>query len=87
MTKKDFSGVSDNALAFLSDETIEEAEKGRKPARKPKRTYRQEKEAKTRRVQLLIQPSIYEAIQRKADKEDLSVNEAIIQAIIKYTNR
>lgn len=85
MSKKDFSGVKNTALAFISEETIERAEEEEKPARTQKRAHRKRKETKTRRVQILVQPSVYEAIQKKAEREGTSVNEAIIQAIKKYT--
>ena len=34
-------------------------------------------EAKTRRLQLLIQPSLYEAVRARAEAEGMSVNETI----------
>ena len=37
----------------------------------------QRAEAKTRRLQLLLQPSLYEAVKAKAEAEGLSVNEEI----------
>lgn len=37
----------------------------------------QGREAKTRRLQLLLTPSLYEAVKRRADTEGISVNEII----------
>lgn len=37
----------------------------------------QGREAKTRRLQLLLTPSLYEAVKERADSEGLSVNETI----------
>ena len=42
-------------------------------------------EKRTRRVQLLIQPSLYEAVKAKASSLGISTNEAIGEAIRAYT--
>lgn len=39
---------------------------------------------KTRRVQLLVTPTDYEAIKRKAEAEGISINEAFTRAIREY---
>lgn len=44
-------------------------------------------ETKTKRVQLLLQPSVVEAIKATAKKEGLSMNEAISQAIQDYVEK
>lgn len=42
-------------------------------------------ESKTRRVQLLVQPSLYEAVKAKASSLGISTNEAISEALRQYT--
>ena len=42
-------------------------------------------ETKSKRVQLLVQPSLYEAVKAKAKAEGISTNEAIGEALRKYT--
>ena len=41
----------------------------------------QGREAKTRRLQLLLTPSLYEAVKERADSEGLSVNETISELL------
>lgn len=41
-------------------------------------------ETKSKRVQILIQPSVYEAVKEKARAEGISTNEAINQALKQY---
>lgn len=41
----------------------------------------QGREAKTRRLQLLLTPSLYEAVKERADAEGLSVNETISELL------
>ena len=42
-------------------------------------------ELKTKRVQLLVQPSLYEAVKAKASSLGISTNEAISEALKAYT--
>ncbi len=42
-------------------------------------------ETKSKRVQLLIQPSVYEAVKAKASSLGISTNEAISEALKAYT--
>ena len=42
-------------------------------------------ETKSKRVQLLIQPSVYEAVKAKASSLGISTNEAINEALKAYT--
>lgn len=44
-------------------------------------------ETKSKRVQLLIQPSIHEAVKAKAKAKGISTNEAINEALREYTER
>lgn len=91
--KKDFT----NPMGFFfSQESIEQAEKPQeaieeqKPA--PKRTARKSKpandpprrEKKTQRVQILLQPTLFNELRQRAYEEDMSVNEAISRAIKAY---
>ena len=41
-------------------------------------------EKKTKRVQLLMQPSVYNYMKREADLKDISVNEAIARVLREY---
>ena len=43
-------------------------------------------ENKTKRVQLLVQPSLYEAVKAKASSLGISTNEAISEALKAYTD-
>ena len=44
-------------------------------------------ETKSRRVQALVQPSVYEAVKARAQAEGISVNEAINTALREYAER
>ena len=44
-------------------------------------------ELKSKRVQILIQPSVHEAVKAKAKAEGISTNEAINIALREYTER
>ena len=41
-------------------------------------------ETKSKRVQLLVQPSVYEAVKARAKAEGISTNEAINEALREY---
>ena len=87
--KKDFTTSGNSALSFISQESIDRVDKAEQAPPEANTTSRRQakkhEETKTRRVQILIQPSVYEAVRDKADKEGISTNEAIIQAIRAYT--
>ena len=93
MAKKDFK--SNTALNFISSESIERVEGKREPLPKMERKtppagYKPNPEyieTKSKRVQILIQPSLHEAIKAKAKEEGISTNEAINQAIKEYVER
>ena len=91
MKKKSFR---DNpALTFISSSRSQEKEEKQQPAATPTTTaapvppaitpqgFRLVPEAKSRRVQLLLQPSLHEAAKKTAEEEGLSFNEFIAQAI------
>lgn len=83
-SKKTFTNPAE---AFLSKETIERVTDARAvdsppPGYKMNPAYI---ETKSRRVQLLLQPTIYNAIKERAEADGQSVNEAIAEAIKAYT--
>lgn len=83
--KKDFKGTNP-ALAFMSVDTQEvkqmpAAKKEVPEGYKPNPEYI---EVKSKRVQLLLQPSTVDAIKALAKKKGLSMNEAINEAIQAY---
>lgn len=85
-TKKgNFREKSDSVLSLLSKDTIN-AKKGQNTSvsdATPIIIY-QRPEARTRRVQSLIQPSVYKKLEEIAAATDESVNEHINRAIIQY---
>lgn len=95
MAKKDFT--NNPAMSFISQETIDKVDgkqkrkktttpKGKKAPEgyKPNPEYI---ETKSKRVQLLVQPSVYEEVKAKAKAEGISTNEAINEALRQYTER
>lgn len=84
MAKKDFK--SNPALQFIS--TQEEEQPVSKPITptgyKVNPAYI---ETKSKRVQLLVQPSIIDAVARIADRKGISRNEAINEALKQYAER
>ena len=91
MKKKDFK--TNPAMSFISTESIEKVDG--KPQRaitsigaaKAPAGYKVNPEyieTKSRRVQILLQPSVYEAVKEKAKAEGISVNEAINTALKIY---
>lgn len=82
MAKKSFT--TDNpVMQFISQP---EPEPIRKPTKR-KTPAPAVPETKSRRVQILVQPSVYEAVKAKAEKSGISVNEAIGIALKKYIER
>lgn len=102
MGKKSFKDKINPTMSFISQESIDNAERAPadqilektepKPARsrkapagyKPNPEYI---EKRTRRVQMLIQPSLYDLLKAKAEAEGISTNEAINKAIEEYIER
>ena len=90
MAKKSFT--ANPALDFISPESIAKVDgkqgrsKGKTASTGTKRAPIQA-EPKSKRVQLLVQPSVYEAVRTKAEAQGISVNEAINEALRKYTER
>lgn len=84
MAKKTFKDDINPAMSFISKESIEKAEGERpttikRPAKAPE-GYKLNPlyiETKSRRLQLLVQPSLYEKLKKKAQEEETSVNELV----------
>ena len=96
MTSKKSFKRSEPALAFITG-AEEEASRPPKAKPAPKSTEKKKEapegfkkapeyiETKSRRVQALIQPSVYEAVKAKASSLGISTNEAINEALRAYT--
>lgn len=97
MSAKKKSFIDDNpALQFISKETIDavdgieetpaatDQEAATAPASSRRHRKRERPEARNRRVQVLMKPSHHEALKAIADREGISVNEAINEAIEDY---
>lgn len=88
MAKKTFKDSINPAMDFISQESIDRAE-GSAPAADIHKVMRADKapegykinplyvETKSRRLQLLIQPSLYEKLKKKAQTEGTSVNNLV----------
>ncbi len=92
MAKKSFK---DNpAMSFISQESIDKVDKPKGKASRSKRKAPEGHkpnpeyiETKSKRVQILIQPSVHEAVQAKAKAEGISTNEAINEALREYVGK
>lgn len=79
MPKKSFKDSINPAMNFISQESIERAEGIQEPATAPE-GYKLNPlyvETKSRRLQLLIQPSLHEKLKKRAEREHTSVNDLI----------
>ncbi len=86
MAKKTFKDSINPAMSFISQESIDRAE-GEAPAtaeiKRPDKAPEGYKlnplyiETKSKRLQLLIQPSLHEKLKRKAQAEGTSVNDLV----------
>lgn len=90
MAKKTFKDSINPAMSFISQESIDRAEgeapateetteKVKRPAKAPE-GYKLNPlyiETKSKRLQLLIQPSLHEKLKRKAQAEGTSVNDLV----------
>lgn len=83
MAKKDFK--SNPALQFISTASEEASTKPEAPSGyKPNPAFI---ETKSKRVQLLVQPSVFDAVDRIARARGISRNEVINEALKQYTER
>ena len=90
--KKNFKGTNP-ALEFISTDTQEEPQEIKQTPATKKEAPEGYKinpeyiEVKSKRVQLLLQPSTVDAIKALAKKKGLSMNEAINEAIQAYLQK
>lgn len=87
---KDFTAPNNPALAFISTDEEEKpkAKTSRSKAKgKTQRRVTDAEELRTRRVQAVLTPTLYEQLSDTAWKNRQSVNETIVQAIEEYIRR
>lgn len=94
---KSFKSDTNPAMSFISQESIDKVDGKQEGATTPTGGKREAPEGykpnpeyietKSKRVQLLVQPSVYEAVKAKAKANGISTNEAINEALRKYTER
>lgn len=94
---KSFKSDTNPAMSFISQESIDKVDGteegattptgGKKKAPEGYKPNPEYIETKSKRVQLLVQPSVYEAVKAKAKARGISTNEAINEALIEYTER
>jgi|BioPla2DNA2_1021312.scaffolds.fasta_scaffold10504_4 hypothetical protein len=92
---KSFKSDTNPAMSFISQESIDKVDGKQEGATTPTGGKREAPEGykpnpeyietKSRRVQLLVQPSVYEAVKAKAKANGTSTNEAINEALREYT--
>ena len=82
MAKKSFQP----ALQFISTAGTEHSDNHEKQTSKPRSIHKLNTEARTRRVQLLMQPSLYESVKQQAKEEGLSVNDYIHNRLAELIN-
>lgn len=96
MAKKTFINKDNPAMSFISQSSIEAVDGRPKETSKPTGAKKAPAgykpnpefiETKSKRVQILIQPSVHEAVKAKAQAEGISVNEAINTALREYVER
>lgn len=101
--KRDFTQSTESfinpTMQFISKETVEAVEgkteepvatsslTGTKKAPEGYKVNPEFIETKSKRVQLLLQPSIYEAVKAKASSMGISTNEAINEALRQYVEK
>lgn len=84
MAKKDFSSIESPALQFISKEEAPQTQK--QTSQKVPEGYKinpEYIEKKSRRLQLLMQPSLYDLLKERALKEGTSVNNLIHELLEK----
>lgn len=94
---KSFKSDTNPAMSFISQESIDKVDGaeegattptgGKKKAPEGYKPNPEYIETKSKRVQLLVQPSVYEAVKAKAKARGISTNEAINEALREYTER
>lgn len=90
---KDFTAPNNPAMAFISTADAEEKPKTKTAGGKSKtnkgKTHRRGSDAenRTRRVQAVLTPTLYDQLSDTAWKNRQSVNETIVKAIEEYIRR
>lgn len=84
--KKSFKGTNP-ALDFISTQETKQTPAIKKETPEGYKINLEYIEVKSKRVQLLLQPSTVDAIKALAKKKDLSMNEAINEAIQVYLQK
>ena len=94
---KSFKRDTNPTMNFISQESIDKVDRkkegtttptgGKKKAPEGYKPNPKYIETKSKRVQLLVQPSVYESVKAKAKAEGISTNEAINEAIRAYIER
>lgn len=77
MAKKDFSSIATPALQFISNQDTEQPKKEEGKAPEGYKVNPAYVEKKSRRLQLLMQPSLYNLLKTRAVEEGASVNNLI----------
>ena len=78
------ASANNPAMMFISQPEAEEQPEREQVAATPLQAAKrapQGREAKTRRLQLLLTPSLYEAVKERAEAEGISVNETISELL------
>jgi len=81
----DFIGSASEEKTAQPPKKAKATSKGKTPAPEGYRLNPEYIETKSRRVQALVQPSVYEAVKAKAKALGISTNEAINEAMRQYT--
>ena len=77
MAKKDFSSIATPALQFISNQDTEQPKKEKDTTPEGYKVNPAKKKKKSRRLQLLMQPSLYDLLKTRAVEEGTSVNNLI----------
>ena len=77
MAKKDFSSIATPALQFISNQDTEQPKKEKDTTPEGYKVNPAYVEKKSRRLQLLMQPSLYDLLKTRAVEEGTSVNNLI----------
>ena len=78
MSKKSFIDNINPAMNFISQKKIDEYQK---ESEQSKSVHIDQFETKSKRLQLLIQPSLHEKLKAKANQEKTSVNDLVNQIL------
>jgi len=85
MAKKTFSDINNPALSFISDSTDKKQELSQKIQNIPVKVNPLYIETKSKRVNLLMQPSLHKKIATLAKLENKSLNDLVHSILEEYT--